>query len=364
MQSVPEVQARVGRRPLLRAALGLPVVPLVPLLTGCAADPARFFGQPLQAVAESLRVSEAAYVVLRGGRPQPAIGLSGTGTRVAPDGVFQAASLTKPVVAGAALRLAVAGRLDLDAPVSAYLPGGYRHFHRVLARDAGDPSDEVPASVLAGIRVAMLLNHTSGLPNWTSSTLAPQFTPGAHWQYAGEGFMLLQALLEAVTGQELNAWLQAELFQPLGLRDTSLVWRDDFAPRAVAAAGGGTAVRFRRAVAAASLYTTAADYAAFMAALWADRRVLDLTVSRPVPADPARGLDWGYGWGLAGALGGPCLWQWGNNPGFRAFAMLSVATGDGFVFLSNSPDGLALAASLAGQVLPETRGVFGFALLR
>lgn len=122
--------------------------------------------------------------------------------------------------------------------------------------------------------------------------------------------MLLQAVLEAVTGQDLAAWLQADVFQPLGLRDSSLVWREDMASRAVAAA---------------SLYTTASDYAAFMAALWADRQALDLTVSRPVIADPGRGLAWGYGWGLAPGRLGPCLWQWGNNPGFRSFAMLSVS---------------------------------------
>lgn len=354
---MPEPRVLLQRRQLLLAAAGLPV------LSGCASDPSGFVGRPLQEVADALRVGEASYVVLRAGRPQAPVGLSGTGAQVLPDAVFQAASLTKPVVACAALRLAVAGRLDLDAPVSTYLPGGYRHFHRVLARGAGDASDDVPASVLSGIRLAMLLNHTSGFPNWTSSTLAPEFQPGARWQYAGEGFMLLQAVLEAVTGQELNAWLQAELFQPLGLRDSSLVWRADLAPRAVAAGGDAASVRFKRAVAAASLYTTAADYAAFMAALWADRRMLELTVSHPVPVDPAHGLAWGYGWGLLQGGAGPCLWQWGNNPGFRAFAMLSAATGDGFVILTNSPGGIGLAASLAGQVLPETRSVFGFPLL-
>ncbi|MDE2417831.1 MAG: hypothetical protein KGN32_08505 [Burkholderiales bacterium] len=39
-----------------------------------------------------------------------------------------------------------------------------------------------------------------------------------------------------------------------------------------------------------------------------------MILSNPVPVDPALGLQWGLGWGIESAEGGPYLWQWGNNP--------------------------------------------------
>src|SRR5690606_125300 len=87
--------------------------------------------------------------------------------------------------------------------------------------------------------------------------------------------------------------------------------------------GGSQHFAFSEPNAAASMYTTAADYAAFPAALASRRDLLSLTIAAPIPVDQDLGLAWGYGWGIEHAEGGPYLWQWGNNPGYRAFAMLS-----------------------------------------
>jgi len=63
------------------------------------------------------------------------------------------------------------------------------------------------------------------------------------------------------------------------------------------------------------------------------------------------------------AAGGPYLWQWGNNPGYRAFAMVSVASKGGFILLTNSEHGLPLAAVLARTTIPAEHGVFRFHML-
>ncbi|MGN8083997.1 hypothetical protein [Variovorax sp. 22077] len=74
--------------------------------------------------------------------------------------------------------------------------------------------------------------------------------------------------------------------------------------------------------------------------------------------DSAFGLQWGLGWGIELAQGGPYLWQWSNNPGFRALAMASARSKDGFVVLTNSEHGMPPAASIARRVLPADHNVF------
>lgn len=277
--------------------------------------------------------------------------------------VFQAASLTKPVIAFAALKLVSDGRLDLRAPVSRYLPKGYAHRQKPFNGPKDNPMDQVPASTLARIPVASLLNHSSGLPNWTRGALSPEFEPGARWRYSGEGYVLLQSVISAVAGQDIESFMATTVFEPLGVRSTRRRFTDDIRERVVDGTSSfGGRVRFDLAEpnAAASLHTTAEDYAKLMAALLVNPSLLALTVADPVPVHPALGLSWGRGWGIETAAGGPYLWQWGNKPGFRAFAMVSVASGNGFVLLTNSERGMPLAAPLARATVPADHGVFRF----
>ena len=74
-------------------------------------------------------------------------------------------------------------------------------------------------------------------------------------------------------------------------------------------------------------------------------------------------MAWGYGWGIETAAGGPYLWHWGNNPGFRACAMASVSSGNGYVLFTNSERGMPLAAPLARATVPADHGVFRFHML-
>ena len=277
--------------------------------------------------------------------------------------IFQAASLTKPVIAFGALQLALDGQLNLNAPASHYLPAGYKHFHSVLARLPGDSHDVVSSTELARVSITELLNHTSGLPNWSGGSLSFEFEPGQRWGYSGEGFVLLQSVIEAVTGIELSTYFEKHVFAKLGMPDSSLVWRDSFAARVVkgtSAFGFTRQMRFLKPVAAASLYTTATDYAKFMSAVLTNDRIVSLVLSAPAQVDSALGLQWGLGWGIEDSKGGPSIWQWGNNPGYRAFAMASLASKDGFVILTNSERGMPLAASLAYSVLPAEHNAFRF----
>lgn len=353
----------ITRRRLLTTGAALP------LLASCASDLSRYRGDALPNLASARGVCAVAYATVKAGEAQPPVYVSGcsNATKTQADAVFQAASLTKPVVAFAALQLAIQGRLDLDAPVSRYLPAGYVHYHHVLRQGHGDPHDVVSADTLARIPVAALLNHTCGLPNWSNSRLTPAFEPGQQWSYSGEGYGLLQAVMQAVVGMPIARFMSEQVFKPLGMHDSSLVWQDAYTGRIVNAyAAAGTSQvppRFRYPIAAASLYSTAQDYSRFLCALMADKPLLALTLSKPVTVSAALGLDWGYGWGIEHAANGINLWQWGNNPGFRNFAMFSPSSGDGFVIFTNSERGMPLAVPLAHWVLPSDHNAFRFGMV-
>ncbi len=312
-------------------------------------------------------VTLAAGAVADSGVAESVAGGCGAAQPLTAESVFQAASLSKTVFAYAVLKLAAQGRLSLDKPLVSELPQGYFHRQNLFDDNAAPSTDLVTAPELAAVTARMVLRHTSGLPNWSPRRLTFDFQPGSAWQYSGEAFMLLQRAVEAATGQTLDALMQREVFEPLGMASSSFRWQPSFADRVVpgmAGAGRMQPHRFTQPLAPASLYTTAHDFALFLAALLNDAPLLRSTVHDPVAVDARLRLSWGLGWGIEQGDGGPFLWQWGNNPGFRAFAMASATSGDGFVLLTNSERGLELAAPLAQAVLPGDHPLFKFRMLR
>ena len=350
----------ISRRKFLAASA------IAPFLSSCATNLSKFGDEPIPALATRLGVCAATYVTLDAGKPNTPVVVAGCASARHIDGaaIFQAASLTKPVIAFVALKLVRDGKLDLSSPVSRYLPDGYAHRQNPGGTNVPEV-DLVPSSTLARIPVATLLNHSSGLPNWTSGALAPEFTPGERWQYSGEGYVLLQAVISAVTGQDIETCV-AKYVEPLGMRQSRLRLTKDIREQVVSGTswfGWGSQIHFSEPNAAASLYTTADDYAKLISALLADTTLLSLTLANPITTDPELGLAWGYGWGIETAAGGPYLWQWGNNPGFRAFAMVSASSGNGYVLFTNSERGMPLAAALAHSTIPAEHGVFRFHML-
>jgi CubicO group peptidase (beta-lactamase class C family) len=346
----------ISRRKLLAASIATPFV------SSCATGRSSDREETVSALAAKLGIS-ATYVTLAAGKLAPTVVLSNSSSRhpVHADSLFQAASLTKPVIAFVALALVREGRLELAAPVSRYLPNGYRHRRNISWDSAA--FDLVSADTLARIPVSTLLNHSSGLPNWAGGTLKPGFDAGERWQYSGEAYVLLHAVISAITGQGIDALVEDYVFGPLGMERSRIRLSEEMRDQLV----NSTAwlpwtrpIAFAEANAAASLYTTATDYAKFMAYWVKDDALVALTLAKPVSTDPGLGLSWGYGWGIEAAAGGPYLWQWGNNPGYRAFAMISTASGNGFVLLTNSEQGMKLVEPLARTAVPSEHGAFRF----
>ena len=274
--------------------------------------------------------------------------------------VFEAASLSKPVFAYAVLTLADAGLIDLDTSVSKYLPGRY---------DVGADAR------LDLITPRIVLSHESGFPNWRpgSDALKIHFTPGDRFSYSGEGFVYLAAAVERITGQTLEAFMRRTVFEPLGMTSSSYVWQSRYESLKVynhsllgELAGRRTPWR---ANAAASLHTTAEDYARFVSAVLAGKglrpstaRELMAPQSRPdergintATAAPtgrfAPSLAWGLGWGLEQEGEGWSLWHWGDNGTTKAYVAASPRRGIGVVLFANGENGLALVPAILAEVM-------------
>lgn len=351
----------------------LPTFMLV--LVGCAADQKAPAGEAdLQKLLQRLTVKHgicaAAVGVVKDRKLDAVVTANGCipGSPPPADTVFEAASLSKPVFAYLVLKLVQEGKLALDAPVVNYLPQGYLHQFNPAKPPRASESDWVRDPRLQAVTVRMVLNHTSGLPNWANGPLTFEADPGAKWIYSGEGYMLLQRAVEAVTQQPLDQAIAARVLQPFDMRHSSYRWEPRFERTAARGmADDGTPYklgRFHFPVAPASLHTTAEDYGRFLAGVLNDQQALDRLLAMPVPVNPGLDVSWGLGWGLEQRSGATSIWQWGNNAGYRAFTMASVGGGNGIVIFTNSDDGMVLAEPITRYVLPGAHRVFRMPVLR
>jgi CubicO group peptidase (beta-lactamase class C family) len=153
------------------------------------------------------------------------------------DSILYAASLTKTTFAYLVLQLVDAGRIDLDRPIATYLPKPLPEYTGAAIEDAyARWSDLAGDDRWKQLTPRMLLNHASGFANFgflePDGKLRFHFNPGSRYGYSGDGIMLLQFTIEQGLKIDVGQALQQQLFAPLGLTDTSLVWRKDFAGRA------------------------------------------------------------------------------------------------------------------------------------
>ena len=156
------------------------------------------------------------------GRWLQAFGTSTEGVPVKTDDYFRVGSNTKTMTATVILQLMQEGKLKLDDPVSKYY--------------SGVPNGDT-------ITIAQLLGMRSGLPNYTydpAFVKQPQkvwkpeellalsfakpvdFAPGAQFEYSNANYIVLGLIIEKLTGMSAPDAFQKRIFEPLGLKHTSL----------------------------------------------------------------------------------------------------------------------------------------------
>lgn len=309
---------------------------------------------------EEKRLPSISYAIVKAGAvvDQGTFGVTdvSTGEPATDATLYEAASLTKPVVAELAARLFDQGLFDLEERV---------------AETLGNPA-RIEDTVLWGrVTPRHLLAHLSGFPNWTGDhqdaerqdPLRFTIAPGVAFTYSGEAYGLLLAFLEAKSGKSARE-LSDALFEDLNMTHSTLVAADfegTYARGHWAMTPGRPARRTDRAVAAYSLITTAGDYGRFLAHVIRAPDISEETrdvfrkvhTPQSVPSGLPKGLGWSLGWGTAERENGRLYFQWGDNRVFRAFAAFEPVSGHGIVYLTNGSFGTLYANELATPVLGD-----------
>jgi CubicO group peptidase (beta-lactamase class C family) len=164
--------------------------------------------------------------------------------RIAPDTIYRIYSMTKVVTCAAALMLYERGLYLLNDPLEEYLP----EFKQSQVYRVDGQGNITAAPALTPIRIKDLFTMTSGLTyggdtteterrtrtvtentgaagsvrdlSKALATVPLAFDPGTHWKY-GMSHDVLGALIEVLSGQSFGAFLKKEIFDPLGMSDTS-----------------------------------------------------------------------------------------------------------------------------------------------
>ena len=148
--------------------------------------------------------------------------------QLTPEHVFRIGSITKQFTAVAILQLVEAGKLKLNDPITKYVDGAPATWSKItvqhlLAHTSGiksytgmDAFD--PATQQKRVTAAELLEFFKNEPL--------EFEPGTKWDYNNSGYVLLGMILEKVSGRSYGDYVEEEIFQKLGMRNSSY-GRDD-----------------------------------------------------------------------------------------------------------------------------------------
>ncbi|MFE3048110.1 serine hydrolase domain-containing protein [Streptomyces albidoflavus] len=279
-----------------------------------------------------------------------------TGRARGADDRFRIGSVTKTFVATVLLQLQGERRIDLDDTVDQHLPGLVDgHGHDGTA-----------------ITLRQLLNHTSGISNYTADPEfqrrafgedfldhrydtwkpgqlvavamrhAPDFAPGTSWNYSNTNYILAGMVIEKVTGHGWEKEVERRILRPLGLRATSAPRTDPHLPRPAGRAYSFlgdpdrehpydvTELNPSQAGAAGAMISTTADLDRFQRALLGGRllppaqlRQMTTTVEVHPSAPHVR-----YGLGLMRQTLSCGIRIWGHDGGIHGSATLAFTTRD------------------------------------
>lgn len=278
----------------------------------------------------------ATVIVMRDGKAvfRKAYGLANVAenTPMQPDMQLRIGSITKQFTAVGILMLAEQGKLSVNDDVRKHLP---------------DFPDKGSA-----ITVEHLLQHTSGIPNYTSLkafrslpdegvTLAQvyevfakeplDFAPGERYSYSNSGYFLLGLIIEKLSGMKYHDFVAKNIFEPLGMQDTAHEGFERSTKRHIQGhrLNGKEIVAVKDidvtlAYAAGALVTTVDDMARWDAAVGSGKLLKPATwrqafTSCRLPQNAP--CHYGYGWNIGTLAGHKMIHHGGSIPGFTAQAL-------------------------------------------
>jgi CubicO group peptidase (beta-lactamase class C family) len=273
--------------------------------------------------------------------------------------MFRIGSVTKQYTAAGIMKLVERGKLGLEDDVRKHVP-------------AFDSGGRV-------VTIRQLLNHTSGVPSYTSqprfmAEYGPRdltheqllatikgvpfdFEPGKGWNYSNTGYYLLGMVIEAVDGRTYARFMQEEFFAPLGLMRTRYgSEREIIRNRAQGYALDPNGVRLNDSLismnlpgAAGALSSTAGDMVRWQIALVGGRAVSAQSYHQMTESTVAAGqggAKYGFGLNVSGAEGRRRIAHTGGIQGFNSLLVYLPETGLHVAVVSNSE---ALPSTALGE---------------
>lgn len=345
-------------------------------LDGSAMTPAQIDATVTRLI-QAAHVTGAGVAIFHGGRIVylKAYGMRDTekGLPLTPDSVMTSASLNKAAFATVVMRLQQRGAIDLDKPIEQYLGKPLGEFEHYADLKGDDRTKK--------LTLRILLSHTSGFANFRGleddHKLKIHYEPGTHYGYSGEGINLAQFVVETVTGKSATAFMQEELYGPVHMARSSMIWEprfeSDFANGYDEYGRSLGPERRSTPAAAGSMQTTPRDYATFLSALMRGEVLnaasTDKMLSPQIGIHSAHQfpslntetttaydgieLSYGIGWGLYKSPYGPAFFKEGHDEGWRNF-VLCFRNGSGLLIMTNSSNGEGIFEPLVEALLGET----------
>lgn len=277
----------------------------------------------------------------------------GTDRKVTPDTPFLLGSISKSFTAMAVLQLVEAGKVDLDAAVSTYLPafrgqpGGAITLRQLLSHTSG-------WSTLQGNQPRKgegegggggedeLKRRVADMASWT-----PAYAPGARWAYSNANYLILGAVIEAVSGQSYQAYVENRILRPLGMDHSFVVdgkQHNEMATGHLPWFGGKRPLDgsrpVRSAAPAGGVVASAGDVARYLAAMMNGQDDVISARHKAMMLRPASKASpfYGLGWFIDGKRGR--VSHSGTSPGVETLATMVPAEKAGVVVLVNAGGGV------------------------
>jgi CubicO group peptidase (beta-lactamase class C family) len=376
------------RRSLVPALLALALVSVSLSLQGGQAAS----GQPAPDAALAAKIDAVMAAVYKLGEPGAAIivrkdgrtvfrkgyGLADLelGVPVAPDMIFRLGSITKQFTAISILLLAQDGKLSLQDEITKFLPDYPTQGKRIT--------------------VEHLLTHTSGiqsytdmpewLPLWRKDMTVKElvdlfkdkpmtFEPGRSWAYNNSGYILLGAIIEKVSGQTYEEFVNGRIFKPLGLSSSSYDHTERVIPRRVVGYQedkgrfiNAPYLSMTQPYAAGSLLSTVDDLAVWSDAVFAEKLVrkewLDKAFT-PYKLANGESTGYGFGWFVADFAGHRSIEHGGGINGFTTYEMtfpedrifIAILTNSAIGGRAPEPRAVKIAWLALGLPEPERKAV-------
>jgi CubicO group peptidase (beta-lactamase class C family) len=328
----------------------------------------------LAAEMQRLHVPGVSVAVIRNGRIAWAKGYgvaAKDGQPVTPDTLFQAASISKPVTALAALRMVEAKQLFLDADINATLTswklppgpkGAHATLRQLLSHTAGTTVSGFPGYA-HDAAVPNLVQVLDGAPPANTKPVRIDTPPGSAWNYSGGGYAVVQQAMIDRAGKPFDELLADAVLAPLGMKDSRFAQPLSAAllPRAAMPHDGkgepykGGPYTYPE-LAAAGLWTTPSDLARFALGVRENsdasgQALLSPSMARTMltPVKNAYALGFGVeGKGPARSFG-----HGGSNMGYQNVLFAYVEQRDGVVVMTNGEGGNDIAQGILRAVAFE-----------